>query len=116
MTNNTNGINIDIRINGEKLDEFRLRGRSCHRSRFQAWITVQNCTDNSSTSETEDHMEQPTYLSKLKDQTYALPGYLGTVVRLGNMDIDSGHPEVIAGHWDEMPQETAWHLIQKPHH
>ena len=28
--------------------------------------------------------------------------YLGTIVRLRNLDIDSGHPEQIEGHWDEM--------------
>ena len=38
----------------------------------------------------------------LKDQTNALPGYLSTIVRLRNLDIDSGNPEEIAGHWDEM--------------
>ena len=32
----------------------------------------------------------------------ALPGYLGTVVRLRNLDIDRRHPEEIAGHGDEM--------------
>ena len=33
-------------------------GRSRHWSVFQVWNTVQNCTDNSSTSETEDHLER----------------------------------------------------------
>ena len=61
--------------------------------------TVQNCTDNSSTSETEDHLQREAYVSKLKDQTYALPGYLSTVVRPRNpVDIDSGYPKKIAGH------------------
>ena len=50
MINNTDSISIDIRINGEKLEEFQVSGRSPYWSRFQAWITVQNCTDNSSTS------------------------------------------------------------------
>ena len=36
MTNNPNGISIDIRINGEKLDEVDSFGRSRHRPRFQA--------------------------------------------------------------------------------
>ena len=38
--------------------QLQVYGRSRHRSRFQAWITVQNCTDNSSASETEDHLER----------------------------------------------------------
>ena len=41
MTNITNGVSIDIRINGEKLDEVALSIwalRSRHRSRFQAGI------------------------------------------------------------------------------
>ena len=61
MTNNAKGINNDIRINGEKLDKvdsFKyLAGHSHHRSGFQASSAVQNFTDNSSTSETEDLLE-----------------------------------------------------------
>lgn len=38
----------------------------------------------------------------LKDQTHGLPDCLGTLVRLRNLDIDSGHPGKIAGHGDEM--------------
>ena len=60
MINNKNSIRIDIGINGEKLDEFQVSGRSPYWSRFQAWINVQNCIDNSSTSETEDHLERQT--------------------------------------------------------
>ena len=56
------------------------------------------------------------YHPKLKDQTSTLPGYFSTVVHLQNLDIDSRHPEEIAGHRDEMLWETAWHIIQRPHH
>ena len=34
---------------------------------------------------------------------YVLPGYRNTIVRLRNLDIDSGHLEEIAGHRDEVP-------------
>ena len=61
MTNNTNGINIDIRINGEILDEvdsFKYLDAVVTDQGSKPWSTVQNCTDKSSTSETEDHLEQ----------------------------------------------------------
>ena len=60
MINNKNSISVDIGINCEKLDEFQVSGRSPYWSRFQAWINVQNCVDNRSTSETEDHLERQT--------------------------------------------------------
>ena len=40
-------------------------------------------------------------------EIHGLPDGLGTLVRLRNLDIDSGHPEEIAGHWDEM----LWKLL-----
>ena len=61
MTNNANGISIDIRINGEKLDEvdsFKYSNwAQSSQIRVPSLKYCQNCTDNSSTSEAEDHLE-----------------------------------------------------------
>ena len=43
--------------------QLQVSGCSGHRSGFQAWSTVQNYRDNSSTSETEDHLEWYAYMS-----------------------------------------------------
>ena len=100
MTNNANGISIDNRVKGEKLDEvdsFKYLGAVV--------------TDQGSKPEVLTRIAQTTaalarlktiwfdkHISKLKDQTNAFPSYLCTIVRLRNLDIDSGHPEEIAGH------------------
>ena len=77
MTNITNGVSIDIRINGEKLDEVALciwALRSRHRSRFQAGILFRIAQT----------IAAPARLKTIcKDQTDALPGYLSTVVGYG---------------------------------
>ena len=62
MNSNPNGNNIDIRINGEKLDEvdsFKYLGAESSQIKVLSLkYFVKNCTDNSSTSETSDHLER----------------------------------------------------------
>ena len=43
--------------------QLQVSGPSRYRSGFQAWSTVQNYRDNSSTSKTEDHLEWYAYMS-----------------------------------------------------
>lgn len=50
MTSNTNGISFHIRINSEKLDEVN--------SFKYIWAQSSKIKDNSSTRETEDHLER----------------------------------------------------------
>ena len=48
--------------------QLQVSGCSGHRSGFQAWSTVQNYRDNSSTSETEDHLEWYAYFMSLSSK------------------------------------------------
>ena len=75
MTNYANGISIDIRMNGEKLARLIASSIWVQSSQIKvpSLSTVQNFTDNSGTREIEDHLERKAYISKLKDQTNALP-------------------------------------------
>ena len=75
MTNYANGISIDIRMNGEKLARLIPSSIWVQSSQIKvpSLSTVQNFTDNSGTREIEDHLERKAYISKLKDQTNALP-------------------------------------------
>ena len=78
MTNNTDGISIDIRVNGEKLNEV--------------------CTNNSNTSETENHLItiSISLLTHRLDLCAPCLSQYSPVVRLRNLDIDSGHPGEMA--------------------
>ena len=148
MNNNANGISVDIRINGEKLDEvdsFKYLAAvvtdqgsiACENIPFSSLFVagdVSRETFPAAKSEekrmySEVKGSRPEVLSRIAQTTAlaalarlktiwndkhislsfkarlifnALPGYLGTVVRLRNLDIDRRHPEEIAGHGDEM--------------
>ena len=56
MTNNTSGINTEIRINGQKLEtvtSFKYLGSVITDERFKAWDTLQDSTDNGSIDKAE---------------------------------------------------------------
>ena len=105
MTKNANGISIDIRINGEKLDavdSFKYLGAVVTDQGSKPEVLSSIAQTTAALARLKTIWSDKHNLSKLKDQTNALPSYLCTIVRLRNLDIDSGHPEEIAGHWDEM--------------
>ena len=110
-----NGVSVDIRVNGKKLDKM---------DSFKCVGTV--ITDQGSKPKVLSRIAQMTAaLSKLKtiwviwkDKnislsskmrliSHGLPDCLGTLVRLRNLVIDRGHPEETAGHGDEM----LWKLL-----
>ena len=104
MTNNTNGISIDMRINSENVDEvdsFKYLGAVLTDqlgfnpevlSRL-TWTTA--ALARLKTIWNNKHISE-SLSSKIRQ--YSLSVYLSTIVRLRNLDIDSGHPEEIAGH------------------
>ena len=60
MTNNTSGINTEIRINGQKLEtvtSFKYLGSVITDERFKAWDTLQDSTDNGSIDKAETSLE-----------------------------------------------------------
>ena len=139
MNNNANGISVDIRINGEKLDEvdsFKYLAAvvtdqgsiACENIRFSSLFVAGDVSGETFPAAKSEEKRmywqvngpRPEVLSRIAQTTAlaalarlktiwndkhislsfkarlifnALPGYLGTVVRLRNLDIDSRHPE-----------------------
>lgn len=111
-----NGVSVDIRVNGKKLDKM---------DSFKCVGTV--ITDQGSKPKVLSRIAQMTAaLSKLKTiwviwndknislsskirlmETHGLPDCLGILVDLRNLVIDREHPEETAGHGDEM----LWKLL-----
>ena len=109
ITNNANGISVDIRINGEKLDEvdsFKHLGAVVRNqgSKPQVLSRIALTTTALARLETIWNDKHISLSFKTRLIFNALPGYLSAVhlERLRNLDIDSEHPEEIEGHWDEM--------------
>jgi len=60
MTNNTNGISTDIRVNDQKLEncsKLQVPGSHCIRPGIQARSSMQDCTDNNSFVKTKHHLD-----------------------------------------------------------
>ena len=60
MTNNTSGINTEIKVNGQKLEtvtSFKYLGSVITDEMFQARDTLQDSTDNSSIDKVETSLE-----------------------------------------------------------
>ena len=106
MTNSANGVSMNIRINGEKLDtvkSFKYLG-AVVKVRVPS---MKYCPEFAQTTATLARLKtilNDKHISlSSKMRLYVLPGYRNTIVRLRNLDIDSGHLEEIAGHRDEVP-------------
>ena len=60
MTNNTSGINTEIKVNGQKLEtvtSFKYLGSVITDEGSKAWDTLQVSTDNSSIDKVENGLE-----------------------------------------------------------
>ena len=81
---------------------------------FQAWDTLQDSTDNSSTDKAETSWDWQEYFSQLQDTTHAFSCHIRLPVCLWIMDPHSRAPEKNTSHVNEvLPQDTT-HLIQRP--
>ena len=81
---------------------------------FQAWVTLQDSTSNSSIDKAETSLDWQEYFSQLQDMTDALPCHIHLPVCLWIMDPHSRAPKKNTSHGNEMlPQDTT-HLIQRP--
>ena len=118
MTNNTSGINTEIKINLQKLidcHKLQVPGLNCNWWGFQAWNTLQDSTDNSSIDKVETTLEWQEYFSQFQDTTDVLPCHIHLPVCLWIMDSHSRAPKKNIGHGNEvLPQDTT-NLIQKDH-
>ena len=65
MTNNTSGINTEIKVNGQRLETVTS-------FKYLAWDTLQDSTDNSSIDKAETSLDWKEYFSQLQDTTDAL--------------------------------------------
>ena len=113
MTNNTSGINTEIKVNGQKLatvTSFKCLGWWG----FQAWDTLQDSTDNSSIDKAETSLDWQEYLSQLQDTTDVLPCHIHLPVCLWIMDPHSRAPKKNTSYGNEvLPQDTT-HFVQRP--
>ena len=113
MTNNTSGINTEIKANGQAWDCHKLQvpGLSYKWWGFQALNTLQNNTDNSSTDKTS--LEWREYFSQFQDTIDALPCHIHLPVCLWIMDPHSIAPKNTS-HRNEVLLQNTTHLIQRP--
>ena len=98
--------------------------RDCHKPRvtglsynwweFQAWDTLQDSTDNSSTDKVATSLEWQEYFSQFQDTTDVLPCQIHLPVCLWFMDPQSRTPKTTTSHGNEvLPQDTT-QLLQRP--
>ena len=72
MTNNIKGINLDVRIGGQKLETVQIKTRN----------NVQNCPNNRCIDKAQGHMERQEHCTQFQNQTDAILGHLNFPVRL----------------------------------
>ena len=111
---NTNGINTEIKVNGQKLEtftSFRYLGSVIWWG-FQAWDTLHDSTDYSSIDKVETSLEWQEYFSQFQAMTDALPCHIRLSVCLWIMDPHSRAPKKNTSHGNEVQDTT--HLIQRP--
>ena len=117
MTNNTSGLNTEIKINGQKLEtvtSFKYLGSVINWWGFQARDTLQDSTDNSSINKIETSLEWQEYFSQFQDTTVALSCHIHLPVCLWIMGRHSRAPKKNTSHGNEvLPQDTT-HLIPRP--
>ena len=86
MTNNTSGINTDIKVNGQKIETvtcFKYLGSViADEGSKPDRVTLQNSTSNSSIDKAETNLDLQEYFSQLQDTTDALPCHIHLPVRL----------------------------------
>ena len=78
-TNNTSGINTEIKVNGQKLEtvtSFMYLGSVITDEGSKPEIPVQDSTDNSSIDKVEASLESQEYFSQSQDTTDALPCHI----------------------------------------
>ena len=81
MTNNTSGINTEIKVNGQKLEtvtSFKYLGSLINDEGSKD--TLQDSKDNSSIDKAETSLESPEYFSQHEDTTDALPCHIHPAV------------------------------------
>ena len=71
MTNNTSGINTEIKVNAWDCHKLQISGHIYNWLGFQAWDTLQESIDNSSIDKAETSLDWQEYLSLLQDTTDA---------------------------------------------
>ena len=81
---------------------------------FQAWDTLQDSIDNSSTDKAETSLDWQVYLSKLQDTTDALPCHIHLPVCLWIMDPHSRAPKKNTSHENNVLPQVSTHLTQRP--
>ena len=117
MTNNTSGINTEIKVNGQKLQivtSFKCLGTVLTDEGLEPEIdTLQDSTDNSSIDKVETSLEWQEYFFQFQDTTDALPCQFHLPVCLWIMDPHSRAPKKNTSHRNGvLPQDTT-HPIQR---
>ena len=109
MTNNTSGINKEIKVNGQKLEAVTSLTRVPNLRYSPGKCRQQQDTDTVDTS-----LERQELFSRFQDTTDALPCHIHLPVCLWTMDPHSRAPKKNTSHGNEvLPQDTT-HLIQRP--
>ncbi len=120
MTNNTNGINTDIKVQGQSLNtvhSFKYLGAivSDNGSRQEVLSRIAQTTA-ALTRLNEAHLERQDHQSTFQGKTAALPCHLHLPIRLRNMDPHSRSPTKNTKHGDEVLQKTSGHFLYPTHH
>ena len=85
MTNNTNSISSNIRVNDEKLEtvqSFKYLEAIVTEEGPMPENTLQDSPDHRSTHKAQDHLGRQEHRPQLKDHTVALPGHVHVFIFL----------------------------------
>ena len=116
MTNNTNGINTEIKVNGQKLEtvtSFKHLGSVTTNEGSKPDDTLKDSSDNCSIDKVDTSLEWQEYFSEFQDMTDALPCNIHLAVCLWIMDSHSQGPKKNTSHGKEVLLQDTTHLIQQ---